>query len=61
MLFRSDTIRANVAFGVEPERIDDARVEKALELAQIADFVRSLPDSSRLTFFDCQSTSGFSP
>ena len=39
-----DTIRANVAFGVEPERIDDARVEKALELAQIADFVRSLPD-----------------
>jgi len=39
-----DTIRANVAFGVEPDRIDDARVNRALELAQIGDFVRSLPD-----------------
>ena len=39
-----DTVRANVAFGAEPGRIDDARVMKALELAQIADFVQSLPD-----------------
>jgi len=39
-----DTIRANVAFGAEPDRIDDVRVKKALELAQIADFVESLPD-----------------
>jgi len=39
-----DTIRANVAFGTEPDKIDDARVMKALELAQIADFVKSLPD-----------------
>jgi len=39
-----DTVRANVAFGVEPDCVDDARVTKALELAQIADFVRSLPD-----------------
>lgn len=39
-----DTVRANVAFGEEPDRIDDARVRKALEMAQIADFVDSLPD-----------------
>jgi len=39
-----DTVRANVAFGAEPAQADDARVMKALELAQIADFVRTLPD-----------------
>ena len=39
-----DTVRANVAFGAEPAQVDDARVMKALELAQIADFVRTLPD-----------------
>ena len=36
-----DTIRANVAFGVPDNEIDDERVWKALEEAQIADFVRS--------------------
>ena len=39
-----DTVRANVAFGVEPGEIDDSRVKKALELSQIADFIETLPD-----------------
>ncbi len=36
-----DTIRANVAFGVSTDEVDDEKVWKALEEAQIADFVRS--------------------
>lgn len=38
-----DTIRANVSFGIESTEIDDALVWECLERAQIADFVRSLP------------------
>ena len=55
-----DTIRANVAFGVEPEQIDDARVKKALELAQIAEFVESLPDklNTRLGEFGARISGG---
>lgn len=39
-----DTIRANVAFGYDSEEIDEEQVWKALEEAQMADFVRSLPE-----------------
>ena len=39
-----DTIRNNVALGVEAERIDDAAVWRALESAQLAAFVRGLKD-----------------
>lgn len=39
-----DTIRKNVAFGVDEEKIDDVKVWKALEQAQLADFVRTLPN-----------------
>ena len=39
-----ETIRANVALGVYDDQIDDARVWKALEDAQLADFVRGLKD-----------------
>ena len=38
------SIRANVAFGVEDDAIDDQQVWEALELAQLADVVRQLPD-----------------
>lgn len=38
-----DTIRANIAFGVDVDDIDDARVWQVLEEAQLADFVRNLP------------------
>ncbi len=39
-----DTIRRNIAFGVSDDRIDDARVWHAAKVAQIEDFIRSLPD-----------------
>ena len=38
------TVRANVAFGVPDADIDDDQVWKVLELAQLADVVRELPD-----------------
>jgi len=38
-----DTIRRNVAFGRDDAEIDDARVWRALELARLADKVRTLP------------------
>ena len=37
-----DTIRANVALGVYPDQIDDAKVWRALDAAQLGDFVRGL-------------------
>jgi ATP-binding cassette subfamily C protein len=37
------TIRANVAFGLEREEIDDERVGRAVRSAQLDDFLSSLP------------------
>ncbi len=39
-----DSIRNNIAFGVKPEEIDDARVWEVLEKAQMKSFVEELPD-----------------
>jgi ATP-binding cassette subfamily C protein len=39
-----DSLRNNVAFGIEADRIEDARVWHALKLAHLDDFCRSLPD-----------------
>lgn len=39
-----ETIRNNVAFGIDDDRIDEEKVWQALEEAQIKDFVRSLPE-----------------
>ena len=39
-----ESILANVAFGIEPEDIDEALVWDALKEAQLSDFVRSLPE-----------------
>lgn len=39
-----DTIRANVAFGIAKNDIQDERVWEALNEASLADFVRALPD-----------------
>jgi len=41
-----DTIRANVAFGVAPARIDDAAVARALRAAQLEGFVAGLPEGA---------------
>lgn len=39
-----DTIRRNIAFGIEESKIDDDAIWKALKLARLDDFVRSLPE-----------------
>lgn len=39
-----DTIRGNVAFGIEEERIDDKEVWRALEQAQLKEFIEELPN-----------------
>lgn len=39
-----DSLRANVAFGVARETVDDADVLNSLEMANIRDFCESLPD-----------------
>ncbi len=39
-----DTIRANVAFGIESNKIDDQKVRQALSFAQMGDFIESLSD-----------------
>lgn len=39
-----DTIRNNVAFGIEREQVDDAWVWEALEKAQLKEFIKALPE-----------------
>ncbi|WP_160722243.1 ABC transporter ATP-binding protein [Bacillus sp. USDA818B3_A] len=39
-----DTIRSNVAFGIEEGNIDDDKVWRALEQAQLKEFIEGLPD-----------------
>jgi len=39
-----DTVRGNVAFGMGENEVDDAKVWKALEAAQLRDLVESLPE-----------------
>ena len=39
-----DTLRRNVAFGLSDDMIDEVAVTKAIRLAQLDDFVKSLPD-----------------
>jgi len=39
-----DTIRSNVAFGIDREQIDEQEVWRALEQAQLKEFIQSLPD-----------------
>lgn len=39
----NDTVRANIAFGVDRRNVDDARVRDVVELAQLSDVVGELP------------------
>ena len=39
----NDDIRSNIAFGIPKEQIDDAQVWKALDMAQLTDFVKEQP------------------
>lgn len=43
VMLLSTNIRGNIAIGVEPSKIDDEQVWDALEKAQLADWVRTLP------------------
>lgn len=44
-----DTIRANIAFGVPEKEIDDQAMHRAAEIAQIDDFIMSLPRTYETT------------
>lgn len=39
-----DTIRANVAFGIDPKDVSDEKVIEALKEAQLGDWIKELPD-----------------
>jgi len=39
-----ESIRENIAFGIDRNEIDESKIWKALEQAQLAEYVRSLPD-----------------
>jgi ABC-type multidrug transport system fused ATPase/permease subunit len=39
-----ESIRDNIAFGMDADKIDEKRIWEVLEEAQLADFVRSLPE-----------------
>ena len=40
-----DSIKNNIAFGYSPDEIDEVKVWKALEMAQLSEWVRELPES----------------
>lgn len=44
-----DSIRGNVAFGIDNEQIDDKEVWRALDQAQLKEFVEALPDQLETT------------
>ena len=38
------TIRENISFGISPNSIDEKKIQKAVEKAQLSDFANSLPE-----------------
>ena len=44
IFLRDSSIRENIAFGVPPEEIDDEKIWKSLQMAQLDSFVRMLPE-----------------
>lgn len=47
-----ESIRDNIAFGIDRDRIDDKRIWEVLEEAQLKDFVRELPEGLDTTIGD---------
>ncbi len=47
-----ESIRDNIAFGIDHDKIDDDRIWEVMEEAQLADFVRSLPEGLDTTIGD---------
>lgn len=46
------SIRQNIAFGYTDEQIDDAKIEKVLKMAELYDFVQTLPDGVKTNVGD---------
>lgn len=46
------TIRENVAFGHTDDEIDDEKIERVLKMAELHDFVQSLPDGAKTNVGD---------
>ncbi len=47
-----ESIRDNIAFGIDADRIDDKRIWEVLEEAQLKDFVKELPEGLDTTIGD---------
>lgn len=47
-----ESIRDNIAFGIDREKIDEERIWKVLEEAQLSEFVKSLPEGVDTTIGD---------
>lgn len=47
-----ESIRDNIAFGIDADRIDDQRIWEVLEEAQLKEFVEELPDGLETTIGD---------
>lgn len=47
-----ESIRDNIAFGIDADRIDDARIWEVLEEAQLKEFVQELPEGLDTTIGD---------
>ena len=47
-----ETIRDNIAFGIDETEIDDERIWQVLEEAQLAEFIRELPEGLETTIGD---------
>ncbi len=47
-----ETIRENIALGIDEDQISDERIWEVMEEAQLADFVRTLPDGLDTTIGD---------
>lgn len=47
-----ESIRDNIAFGIDADRIDDKRIWEVLEEAQLKEFVEELPDGLETTIGD---------
>jgi ABC-type multidrug transport system fused ATPase/permease subunit len=47
-----ESIRENIAFGIDADRIDEDRIWQVMEEAQLADFVRTLPEGLDTTIGD---------
>ena len=40
----NDTIIKNIAFGISPDQIDETKVSKCLDIANLSEFINTLPD-----------------